>query len=158
MKGSLPIQELMHEVVRRDSGLRTERRISHVAVMDVPTYPRLLFITDTVVNITPTLEHKADIVQNAIDLALALDIERPKVAIVSAMTTISPRLQSTLEAAALCKMADRGQISRGIVDGPLAFDDAISMEASQLKDITSPVAGQADILVVPDLETRDDAR
>ena len=152
MRGSLTIEELMRAVVDGETGLRTERRISHVAVMDVSTYPRPLFITDANVNIYPTLEDKQDIVQNAIDLALALKIETPKVAILSAIKTISSKLNSTLEAAALCKMADRGQITGGIVDGPLAFDDAISREAAEANGVISPVAGQADILVVPDLE------
>jgi phosphate acetyltransferase/phosphate butyryltransferase len=152
MKGSLHTGELMHEVVARETGLRTARRMSHVAVVDVPTYPRPLFITDASINIYPSLENKRDIVQNAIDLAGVLGIKRPKVAILSAIETVSPRLESSLEAAALCKMADRGQITGGIVDGPLAFDDAISAEAAQAKGIVSPVAGQADILVVPDLE------
>jgi phosphate acetyltransferase/phosphate butyryltransferase len=153
MKGALTIEELMQAVVAKDASLRTARRISHVAVMDVPTYPRPLFITDTNVNIYPGLEDKRDIVQNAIDLALTLGIETPKVAILSAIERISPKLNSTMEAAALCKMADRGQITGGIVDGPLAFDDAISKEAAEAKGLNSPVAGRADILVVPDLET-----
>jgi phosphate acetyltransferase/phosphate butyryltransferase len=153
MKGSLTTEELMQAVIARDTGLRTGRRMSHVAAVDVPTYPRPLFITDAAINIYPGLEDKRDIVQNAIDLALALDIQTPKVAILSAIETISPKLQSTLEAAALCKMADRGQITGGLVDGPLAFDDAVSMEAAKAKGIISPVAGQADILVAPDLET-----
>lgn len=152
LKGSLTIEELMHEVVKA-SNLRTGRRMSHTAVMDVPTYPRLLFITDANLNIYPGLEDKRDIVQNAIDLALLLGIETPRVAILSAIERISPKLNSTMEAAALCKMADRGQIRGGLVDGPLAFDDAVSREAAEAKGIRSPVAGQADILVVPDLET-----
>jgi phosphate acetyltransferase/phosphate butyryltransferase len=153
MQGSLHTGELMHEVVIREAGLRTGRRMSHVAVVDVPTYPRPLLITDASINLYPSLEDKRDIVQNAIDLALVLGIETPKVAILSAIETVSPRLESSLEAAALCKMADRGQITGGIVDGPLAFDDAISAEAAQAKGIASPVAGQADILVVPDFES-----
>ncbi len=153
MKGSLTTEELMQAVVARETGLRTGRRMSHVAAVDVPTYPRSLFITDAAINIYPSLEDKRDIVQNAIDLALALGIQTPKVAILSAIETVSPKLQSTLEAAALCKMADRGQISGGLVDGPLAFDDAVSPEAAKTKGIVSPVAGQADILVAPDLET-----
>ncbi|MBE7474788.1 MAG: enoyl-CoA hydratase [Anaerolineae bacterium] len=153
MKGALSIEELMHAVVTGEASLRTARRISHVAVMDVPTYPRPLFITDANINIYPSLEDKRDIVQNAIDLAVTLGIETPKVAILSAIDRVSPKLNSTMEAAALCKMADRGQISGGMVDGPLAFDDAISREAAQAKGLNSPVAGQADILVVPDLET-----
>jgi len=152
MKGSLHTDELLHEVAKRDTGLRTERRISHVFIMDVPTYPKPLFITDAAVNIAPTLEEKRDIIQNAIDLAQALGIERPKVAILSAVETINPKIPSTVEAGALCKMADRGQITGGVLDGPLALDNAISPEAARIKRIASPVAGQADILVVPDLE------
>jgi phosphate acetyltransferase/phosphate butyryltransferase len=142
MKGSLHTDELMQAVVARETGLRTSRRMSHVAAVDVPTYPRPLFITDAAINIYPSLEDKRDIVQNAIDLARVLGIETPKVAILSTIETVSPRLRSSLEAAALCKMADRGQINGGLVDGPLAFDDAVSAEAAQ-----------ADILVVPDLES-----
>jgi phosphate acetyltransferase len=153
MKGSLTTEELMQAVVAKETGLRTGRRMSHVAAVDVPTYPRPLFITDAAINIYPGLEDKRDIVQNAIDLALILGIQTPKVAILSAIESISPKLESTLEAAALCKMADRGQISGGLVDGPLAFDDAVSPEAAQAKGIISSVAGQADILVAPDLET-----
>ncbi|MFN8456409.1 MAG: bifunctional enoyl-CoA hydratase/phosphate acetyltransferase [Anaerolineae bacterium] len=153
LKGSLTLEELMQAVVAKDGGLRTARRISHVAMMDVATYPRPLFITDANINIYPGLEAKRDIVQNAIDLALTLGIEPPKVAILSAIERISPRLDSTMEAAALCKMAERGQINGGLVDGPLAFDDAVSKEAAEAKGLHSPVAGQADILVVPDLET-----
>ncbi len=151
MKGSLAIEELMQAVVA--SGLRTGRRMSHVAVMDVPTYPRPLLITDTEINIYPSLEDKRDIVQNAINLAHILGIDMPKVAILAAIKTISSKLDSTLEAAALCKMADRGQIRGGLVDGPLAFDDAISVEAVEAKGLASAVAGRADILVVPDLES-----
>jgi len=139
-------------VVPSAAGLRTSRRISHVFVMDVPSYPRMLLITDAAVNIYPKLREKADIVQNAIDLAHVLGIEEPKVAILSAVETVTPEIESTLEAAALCKMADRGQITGGVLDGPLAFDNAISVQAAQAKRIRSPVAGQADILVVPDLE------
>jgi phosphate acetyltransferase len=153
MKGNLHTDELMHFVVAPRIGLNTDRRMSHVFVMDVPAYPRLLFITDAALNINPDLEEKRDIVQNAIDLAHVLGIETPKVAILSAVETVSPKIHSTLEAAALCKMADRGQISGGLVDGPLAFDTAVSPEAAQTKGIVSPVAGQADILVVPDLES-----
>ncbi len=152
MKGSLHTDELMHEVARRDTGLRTGRRISHIFVMDVPTYPKPLFITDAAVNIYPTLEDKVDIVQNCIDLVQVMGVAKPLVAILSAMETVNPKVQSTLEAAALCKMADRGQITGGILDGPLAFDNAISPEATRIKKIVSPVAGQADILLVPDLE------
>ena len=152
MKGSLHTDELMHEVVDPRIGLGTNRRMSHVFVMDVPLYPRPLFITDAVLNIYPDLETKHDIVQNAIDLAHVLGIETPKVAILSAVETVNPKILSTLEAAALCKMAERGQITGGLVDGPLAFDNAISPEAARTKGIVSPVAGLADILVVPDLE------
>ena len=153
MKGSLHTDELMGEVIDKTRGLRTERRISHVFVMDVPTYPRPLLITDAAVNVAPTLEEKADIVQNAIDLALMLHIDLPKVAILAAVETVNPKMQSTLDAAALCKMADRGQIKGGILDGPLAFDNAISLVAARTKGIKSPVAGQADILLVPDIES-----
>ena len=152
MKGSLHTDELLGAVVPSATGLRTARRISHVFVMDVPSYPKLLLITDVAVNIYPKLKEKVDIVQNAIDLALVLGIKEPKVAILSAIETVNPDIESTLEAAALCKMADRGQITGGILDGPLAFDNAISMQAAQIKKIRSSVAGQADILVVPDLE------
>jgi phosphate acetyltransferase len=152
MKGSLHTDELMHEVVARQTGLATERRISHVFVMDVPTYPRPLFITDAAINIAPELEDKRDIVQNAIDLARALGVDTPRVAVLSAVETVTPKLRSTLDAAALCKMADRGQITGGILDGPLAFDNAVSEEAARIKSIESPVAGKADILLVPDLE------
>lgn len=153
MKGSLHTDELMSEVVKKDTGIRTERRLSHVFAFDVPTYSRPLFITDAAINIYPTLSDKRDIVQNAIDLAHALKIERPAVAILSAVETVTPAIKSTLEAAALCKMADRGQIKGGVVDGPLAFDNAVSPQAAATKGIVSPVAGQADILVVPDLES-----
>jgi phosphate acetyltransferase len=152
MKGSLSTDELLGAVVRRDGGLRTERRLSHCFIMDVPNHPNVLIITDAAINIFPTLAEKVDIVQNAIDLAHALRIAQPKVAILSAMEKINPSLQSTVEAAALCKMADRGQITGGLLDGPLALDNAISPEAAQIKNIGGPVAGQADILVVPDLE------
>jgi phosphotransacetylase len=152
MKGSLHTDELMGEVMKRDTGLRTGRRVSHAFIMDVPTYPKPLVITDAAINIQPTLEDKRDIVQNAIDLARALGIEQPKVAILSAIETVSPKIPSTIEAAALCKMAQRGQITGGILDGPLALDNAISPEAARIKGIDSPVAGHADILVVPDLE------
>ncbi len=152
MKGSLHTDELMGEVVRRDGGLRTERRVSHVFVMDVPTYHKPLLVTDAAVNIFPTLDDKRDIVQNAIDFAQALGIARPKVAILSAVETVTSKIPSTIEAAALCKMADRGQIQHGILDGPLAFDNAISAEAAQTKGIVSAVAGDPDVLVVPDLE------
>ena len=152
MKGSLHTDELMHEVAQRETGLRTNRRISHVLVFDVPTYPRTLLVTDAAINIYPHLEDKVDIVQNAIELAHVLGIAVPKVAILSAVETVYPKITSTLDAAALCKMADRGQITGGILDGPLAFDNAISPEAVAIKKINSPVAGQADILLVPDLE------
>jgi phosphate acetyltransferase len=152
MKGSLHTDELLGAVVPSATGLRTARRISHVFVMDVPSYPKLILITDVAVNIYPKLKEKVDIVQNAIDLAHVLGIEQPKVAILSAVETVNPDIESTLEAAALCKMADRGQITGGMLDGPLAFDNAISAEAARTKKIQSPVAGQADILLVPDLE------
>ena len=152
MKGSLHTDELMGAVVHSATGLRTGRHISHVFIMDVPTYYKPLFVTDAAVNIYPTLEQKVDIVQNAIDLAHALRISCPKVAILSAVETVTPKIQSTLEAAALCKMADRGQITGGLLEGPLAMDNAISREAAEIKGITSPVAGDADILLVPDLE------
>jgi phosphate acetyltransferase len=152
MKGSLHTDELMAEVVRKDTGIRTSRRISHVFIMDVPTYPKPLFITDAAVNISPTLEDKVDIVQNAIDLAHALWIGQPKVAILSAVEMITSKIPSTIDAAALCKMAERGQITGAILDGPLALDNAINREAAATKHIVSPVAGDADILLVPDLE------
>jgi phosphate acetyltransferase len=152
MKGSLHTDELMGAVVARDTGLRTERRISHCFIMDVPTLEQPLIITDAAVNIFPTLEDKVHIVQYAIDLAHALGKPQPKVAILSAMETVNPKVPSTIEAAALCKMADRGQITGGILDGPLALDNAINLTAAKIKKIESPVAGQADILVVPDLE------
>ncbi len=152
MKGALHTDELMQAVVARDTGLRTARRTSHVFAIDAPAYPRALFITDAAVNIYPTLLDKRDIVQNAIELVLALGIATPRVAILSAVETVSPDIRSTVDAAALCKMADRGQIVGGILDGPLGFDNAVSLEAARTKGIVSPVAGQADILVVPDLE------
>lgn len=152
MKGSLHTDEMMHEVTSRATGLRTERRLSHVFVMDVSTYPRTLMITDAAINIYPSLEDKADILQNAIELAHAMGIEKPNCAILSAVETVTPKIASTIEAAALCKMADRGQITGAVLDGPLAFDNAISLEAARTKGINSPVAGQANILLVPDLE------
>jgi phosphate acetyltransferase len=152
MKGSLHTDELMGAVVQRDTGLRTNRRISHCFVMDVPALDQAIIITDAAVNIFPTLQDKVDIIQNAIDLAQALGRTSPKVAILSAMETVNPSVPSTIEAAALCKMAERGQITGGILDGPLALDNAIDLTAAQIKKIDSPVAGQADILVVPDLE------
>jgi phosphotransacetylase len=151
MKGSLHTDELMHAVVAADTGLRTGRRISHVYVMDVPRYPRPLLITDAAVNIAPSLEDKRDIVQNAIDVAHVLGLARPRVAILSAVEVVNSKLQSTLDAAALCKMADRGQITGGLLDGPLAFDNAVSPEAAEDKGIVSEVAGRADILIAPDL-------
>ena len=152
MKGSLHTDELMGAVVKRDTGLRTARRISHCFVMDVPGHPEPLIITDAAVNIAPTLEDKVHIVQNAIDLAHDLGVTDVRVAILSAMETVNPDVPSTLEAAALCKMADRGQITGGVLDGPLALDNAISLEAAKIKKIDSPVAGRANVLVVPDLE------
>jgi len=152
MKGSLHTDELMGAVVRRDTGLRTARRISHCFVMDVPSHETPLIITDAAVNIAPTLEEKVDIVQNAIDLAHALGAREVRVAILSAMETVNPNVPSTIEAAALCKMAERGQITGGILDGPLALDNAINLAAAKIKRIESPVAGRANILVVPDLE------
>jgi phosphate acetyltransferase len=152
MKGSLHTDELLAEVVKRDTGIRTERRISHVFVMDVPGHPHTLFITDAAVNIAPDLMAKRDIIQNAIDLHAGLGLGLPKVAILSAVETVTTSIPSTIEAGALCKMADRGQITGGELDGPLAFDNAISPDAARIKGIKSPVAGQAQILVVPDLE------
>ncbi len=153
MKRSLHTDELRSEVVSRANGLRTNRRISHVFLMDVPTYHRPLLITDAAINIAPSLEDKVDIIQNAIDLAHVIGIPEPKVAILSAVETVNPKIQSTLDAAALCKMADRGQIKGGILDGPLAFDNAVSIVAAKTKGIHSAVAGHAEILVVPDLES-----
>jgi len=153
MKGSLHTDELMSEVVDKATGLRTARRISHVFMMDVPTYPRPLMITDAAINVAPDLVTKIDIVQNAIDLALMLKIVDPKVAILAAVETVNPKMQATLDASALCKMADRGQIKGGVLDGPLAFDNAISVVAARTKGIKSAVAGQADILLVPDIES-----
>jgi phosphate acetyltransferase len=152
MKGSLHTDELMGAVVRRDTGLRTARRVSHCFIMDVPNHPDALIITDAAVNIAPTLKEKVDIVQNAIDMAHDLGAPEVRVAILSAMETVNPDVPSTLEAAALCKMADRGQITGAVLDGPLALDNAISPEAAKIKKIASPVAGRANVLVVPDLE------
>jgi phosphate acetyltransferase len=152
MKGSLHTDELMAAVVARDTGLRTSRRISHCFIMDIPGHADALVITDAAVNIAPTLEEKVDIVQNAIDLARAMGVADVRVAILSAMETVNPKVESTLEAAALCKMADRGQITGAQLDGPLALDNAISPEAAAIKKIVSPVAGRANVLVVPDLE------
>ncbi len=152
MKGALHTDEILSPVVDPESGLRTERRMSHIYLMDVPTYPKPLLISDAAINIEPDLETKADIVQNAIDLAHAINIKQPKVAILSAVETIYPPIKSTVEAGALCKMADRGQITGAILDGPLAFDNAISKTAAKDKGIISEVAGDADILITPDLE------
>ncbi|MEO3475832.1 bifunctional enoyl-CoA hydratase/phosphate acetyltransferase [Roseomonas sp. CAU 1739] len=153
MKGSLHTDELMAAAVARDGGLRTGRRISHVFAMDVPSYSKPLFITDAAINIAPDLKTKVDIVQNAVDMLRASGIATPKVAILSAVETVNPQIPSTLDAAALCKMADRGQITGAILDGPLAFDNAISRAAATIKKIVSPVAGDADILLAPDLES-----
>jgi phosphotransacetylase len=152
MKGSLHSDEILGAVLAREVGLRTGRRLSHVFIMDVPTYHKVLIVTDAAINITPTLEDKVDICQNAIDLAIALGIARPKVAILAAVETVNSKMPSTIDAAALCKMADRKQITGGVLDGPLAFDNAISAEAARVKGITSEVAGDPDILLVPDLE------
>jgi phosphate acetyltransferase len=152
MKGSLHTDEIMGAAVAREGGLRTERRISHCFIMDVPSHADALIITDAAVNIAPDLDDKVDIVQNAIDLAHAMGVEEVRVAILSAMETVSPKVASTLEAAALCKMADRGQITGAVLDGPLALDNAINPEAAAIKKIKSPVAGRANVLVVPDLE------
>ncbi len=152
MKGSLHTDELMSAVVSREGGLRTARRISHVFAMDVPSYPKALFVTDAAINIAPDLMTKVDIVQNAVDMLRTLGNAQPKVAILSAVETVNPKIPGTLDAALLCKMADRGQITGALLDGPLAFDNAISRAAAQIKKIVSPVAGDADILMVPDLE------
>ena len=152
MKGSLHTDELMSAIVARDGGLRTGRRISHAFLMDVPTYHKVLIVTDGAINIAPNLEDKVDICQNAIDLAIALGRERPKVAILAAVETVTSKMPATIDAAALCKMAERGQITGGILDGPLAFDNAISREAAKTKGIRSEVAGEPDILLAPDLE------
>ena len=152
MKGSLHTDELMGAVVRRETGLRTARRVSHCFVMDVPSYAETLIVTDAAVNIAPTLEDKVHIIQNAIDLAHAMRFPEVRVAILSAMETVNPKVPSTIEAGALCKMADRGQITGAILDGPLALDNAISLESVKIKKIDSPVAGRANVLVVPDLE------
>jgi phosphate acetyltransferase len=152
MKGSLHSDELLAAVVSREGGMRTGRRISHVFVMDVPTYHKVLIVTDAAIAIAPTLEEKADICQNAIDLAIVLGVARPKVAILAAVETVSSRMPATIDAACLCKMAERGQIRGGVLDGPLAFDNAISKEAAATKGIVSEVAGDPDILIAPDLE------
>ena len=152
MKGSLHTDELMSAIVSREGGLRTSRRISHVFIMDVPTYHKVLIITDGAINISPSLEDKVDICQNAIDLAVSLGRELPKVAILAAVETVTSKMPATIDAAALCKMAERGQITGGLLDGPLAFDNAISAEAATTKGIISKVAGDPDILLAPDLE------
>jgi phosphotransacetylase len=152
MKGSLHSDELLAEVVARETGLRTGRRLSHVFIMDVPTYHKVLVVTDAAIHIAPSLEDKVDICQNAIDLAIALGVATPKVAILAAVETVTSKMPSTIDAAALCKMAERGQIRGGLLDGPLAFDNAISKEAARIKGIRSEVAGDPDILLVPDLE------
>jgi phosphotransacetylase len=152
MKGSLHSDEILGAVVARDTGLRTGRRLSHVFIMDVPTYHKVLIVTDGAINIAPTLEDRVDICQNAIDLARSFGVERPKVAILAAVETVNSKMPTTLDAAALCKMAERGQIRGGVLDGPLAFDNAISREAAQMKGIKSEVAGDPDILLAPDLE------
>jgi phosphotransacetylase len=152
MKGSLHTDELMSAVVSREGGLRTGRRISHAFIMDVPTYHKALIVTDAAINIAPTLEDKVDICQNAIDLAVALGRAKPKVAILAAVETVTTKMPATIDAAALCKMAERGQIKGGILDGPLAFDNAISKEAANTKGIKSEVAGDPDVLLAPDLE------
>jgi phosphotransacetylase len=152
MKGSLHSDELLGAVVARDTGLRTGRRVSHVFIMDVPTYHKVLIVTDAAINIAPTLEDKVDICQNAIDLAVNLGVARPKVAILAAVETVTSKMPATLDAAALCKMAERGQITNALLDGPLAFDNAISREAARIKGIRSEVAGDPDILLAPDLE------
>jgi phosphate acetyltransferase len=152
MKGSLHTAELMSEVLKRDGGLRTARRVSHCFIMDVPAYSEALIITDAAVNIAPTLEEKVDIIQNAIDLAHGLRVKDVRVAVLSAVETVNPKIPSTVEAAALCKMADRKQITGAILDGPLALDNAISLESVAIKNTDSPVAGRANVLAVPDLE------
>jgi phosphotransacetylase len=152
MKGSLHTDELLAAVVARETGLRTGRRISHVFIMDVPTYHKVLVVTDAAINIAPVLEDKMHICQNAIDLCLALGLTKPKIAILAAVETVTSKMPATIDAAALCKMADRGQITGGLLDGPLAFDNAISKEAAKTKGIRSDVAGDPDILLVPDLE------
>jgi phosphate acetyltransferase len=152
MKGSLHSDELLSAVVAKDTGLRSGRRVSHVFIMDVPTYHKVLIVTDAAINIAPTLEDKVDICQNAIDLVVTLGLARPKVAVLAAVETVNSKMPATIDAAALCKMAERGQISGALVDGPLAFDNAISREAASIKGIQSEVAGDPDILLVPDLE------
>jgi len=152
MKGSLHTEEFMSAIVDKEQGLRTDRRMSHAFVLEIPTYEKLLLLADAAINITPTLMEKRDIVQNTIDLALAMGIKKPKVAILSAVETVTDKIPSTIDAAALCKMADRKQICGGILDGPLAFDNAISIEAAKIKEIQSTVSGNADILIAPNLE------
>ena len=152
MKGSLHTDELMRAVTNSKTGLRTARRISHVFIMDVPTYPETLFVTDAAINIAPDLDAKRDIIQNAVDLFTQVGLGTPRVALLSAVETVTSKIPSTIDAAALCKMADRGQITNAVLDGPLAFDNAISPEAAKIKGIQSPVAGKAQILIVPDLE------
>ena len=152
MKGSLHSDEILGAVVSKEGGLRTGRRLSHVFVMDVPTYHKVLIVTDAAINIAPTLEDKVDIVQNAIDFARSFGVEMPKVAILAAVETVNSKMPATLDAAALCKMAERGQIRNGLLDGPLAFDNAISSDAARTKGIVSEVAGDPDILLAPDLE------
>ena len=152
MKGSQHTDDLMGAVVAREKGLRTARRISHVFVMDIPTYHKVLIVTDGAINIAPNLDEKADICQNAIDLAISLGLEKPKVAILAAVETVTSKMPATIDAAALCKMAERGQIKGGLLDGPLAFDNAINLQAAQTKGIRSAVAGDPDILLAPDLE------
>jgi len=152
MKGSLHTDELLGAVVAREKGLRTGRRLSHVFIMDIPTYHKVLMVTDAAINIAPTLEDKLDICQNALDLAIVLGVEKPKVAILAAVETVNSKMPATLDAAALCKMAERGQITGGMLDGPMAFDNAISKEAAKIKGIRSEVAGDPDILLAPDLE------
>ena len=153
MKGSLHTDELLRPAMAKETGLRTSRRVSHVFIMDTPAYARTLLITDAAINIEPELEDKIHIIQNAIELAQALGIREPKVALLSAVETVNPKIKSTLDSAALCKMADRGQITGGILDGPLSFDTAVSKKAAKIKGLVSPVTGNADILVVPDLES-----
>jgi phosphotransacetylase len=153
MKGSLHTDELLGAVVARDTGLRTGRRLSHAFIMDVPTYHKVLLVTDGAINIAPALEDKVDICQNAIDLAMSFGVERPKIAILAAVETVTSKMPATIDAAALCKMAERGQIKGAILDGPMAFDNAISKEAAKIKGIRSEVAGDPDILLAPDLES-----
>ncbi len=152
MKGSLHTDELLAAMVAREGGLRTGRRISHVFIMDVPSYHKVLVVTDAAINIAPTLEEKADICQNAIDLAIVMGVQQPKVAVLAAVETVTSKMQATIDAACLCKMSERGQIKHGLVDGPLAFDNAISKDAAKVKGITSAVAGDPDVLLAPDLE------